>query len=155
MTKSFQILNSKVYFLLCIFAKCTRLTKFILSSFFNTKLDKFKLEFEQSYYKPGGQCKSLKSTRELLDFGSLIGSLWTLGNIIFDILEPTAVQKYNMCWYSWHFNKAVFVYLTVGHLGISFLTSLNQQLFRNIAYVWYSWHFNKAVFVYLYLYLCI
>ena len=36
-----------------------------------------------------------------------------------------------------------------GHLGISFLTSLNQQLFRNIAYVWYSWHFNKAVFVYL------
>ena len=42
-----------------------------------------------------------------------------------------------------------------GHLGISFLTSLNQQLFRNIAYVWYSWHFNKAVFLYLYLYLCI
>ena len=42
-----------------------------------------------------------------------------------------------------------------GHLGISFLTSFNQQLFRNIAYVWYSWHFNKAVFVYLYLYLCI
>ena len=35
------------------------------------------------------------------------------------------------------------------------LTFLNQQLFRNIAYVWYSWHFNKAVFVYLYLYLCI
>ena len=42
-----------------------------------------------------------------------------------------------------------------GHLGISFLTSLNQQLFRNIAYVWYSWHFNKAVFVYLYLCICV
>ena len=43
-----------------------------------------------------------------------------------------------------------------GHLGISFLKSLNQQLFRIIAYiVWYSWHLNKAVFVYLYLYLCI
>ena len=42
-----------------------------------------------------------------------------------------------------------------GHLGIPFLTSLNQQLFRNIPYVWYSCHFNKDVFVYLYLYLCI
>ena len=38
-----------------------------------------------------------------------------------------------------------------GHLGISFLTSFNQQLFRNIAYVWYPWHFNKAVCVCLYL----
>ena len=44
-----------------------------------------------------------------------------------------------------------------GHLGISFLTSFNQQLFRNIAYVWYPWHFNKAVCVCLYLciYICI
>ena len=41
-----------------------------------------------------------------------------------------------------------------GHLGISFLTSLNQQLFRNIAYVWYSWHFVIScicVFVFVYL----
>ena len=58
----------------------------------------------------GGRCKSLKSTSGLLD---------RIGCRI------------------------------VGQLGISFFTSLNQQLFRNIAYVWYSWHFNKAVFVYL------
>merc|ERR1711894_17096 len=42
-----------------------------------------------------------------------------------------------------------------GQLGISFLTSLNQQLFRNIAYVWYSWHFNKAVFVNFYFCICV
>ena len=36
----------------------------------------------------------------------------------------------------------------------TFLISLNQQLFRNIAYLWYSWHFNKAVFVNLYLFFC-
>ena len=43
------------------------------------------------------------------------------------------------------------------NFGISFLTSLNQQLFRNISYVWYPWHFNKAVCVCLYLciYICI
>jgi hypothetical protein len=38
----------------------------------------------------GGKCISLKSTS-----GSRIGSL---GNIIFDILEPPAVQKYSICW---------------------------------------------------------
>ena len=43
-----------------------------------------------------------------------------------------------------------------GHFGISLLTSLNQQLFRNIAYVWYSWHFViSCICVFVYVYLCI
>merc|ERR1711911_228726 len=97
-----------------------------------------------------------------MDFGHLgISFLISLNQQLF--------RNIPYVWYSWHFNKAVFVYLylcicicicvfvylTVGNLGISFLTFLNQQLFRNIAYVWYSWHFNKAVFVYLYLCICI
>ena len=44
----------------------------------------------------GGQCKSLKSTSRLLGVGL---------DIIFDILEPPAVQKYSICW----------VFLTVCH----------------------------------------
>ena len=44
----------------------------------------------------------------------------------------------------------------LGHYVISFLTSSNQQLFRNIAYVWYSWHFViSCICVFVNLYLCI
>ena len=44
------------------------------------------------------------------------------------------------------------VYLGLEHLGLSFFTSLNHQLFKNIAYVRYLWHFP----IYgIYLYLCI
>ena len=44
------------------------------------------------------------------------------------------------------------------HLGISFLTSLNHQLFKNTAYVGYFWHFvisGICVFVNLYLCICV
>ena len=44
----------------------------------------------------------------------------------------------------------------LGHLGISFLTSSNHQLFRNIAYVGYFWHFViSCICVFVNLYLCI
>ena len=44
----------------------------------------------------------------------------------------------------------------LGHLGISFLTSSNHQLFRNIAYVGYFRHFViSCICVFVNLCLCI
>ena len=58
--------------------------------------------------------------------GSRIGSL---GNIIFDIIEPPAVQKYSICWVFLALRhklylcicEFVFVYLTVGNISFDVL----------------------------------
>ena len=50
------------------------------------------------------------------------------------------------------------VYLGSEYLGLSFLTSLNHQLFKNIAYVGYFGHFVICcicVFVYLWICICV
>ena len=50
------------------------------------------------------------------------------------------------------------VYLGSEYLGLSFLTSLNHQLFKNIAYVGYFGHFVICcicVFVYLRICICV
>merc|ERR1711895_225199 len=47
----------------------------------------------------------------------------------------------------------VFLYLCVRHMGISFLISLNNPLFKNMAHVGSFWHFVICcicVFVYVY-----
>ena len=58
-----------------------------------------------------------------------IGSLGTLGNIIFNILKPPAVMKYSICWIFLALCHklylciciCVFVYLTVGNISFDVL----------------------------------
>merc|ERR1712173_111461 len=52
----------------------------------------------------------------------------------------------------------VFLYLCVRHMGISFLISLNNPLFKNIPHVGSFWHFVICcicVFVYLCICVCV
>merc|ERR1712198_223748 len=66
------------------------------------------------------------------------------GNIIFDILEQSAFQKYTTCWVFLALRHMfylcicvfVFVYLCMRHLAISVLISLDQELSENI---WFAW----------------
>ena len=84
----------------------------------------------------------LEALMMLIRIGCRIGSdlrtLRTLENLIFEILEPPAVQKYSTCWVFLAFChklylyicEFVFVYLTVGNIS---LMSLDPGLFKNIA----------------------
>ena len=85
-------------------------------------------DWRQTSINLGGQCKRLKSTSRILDLCLDVGS--DLGS---DVSSYVGSDH-------------------LGHLGISFLTSSNHQLFRNIAFVGYLWHFVIScicVFVYL------
>merc|ERR1712208_167468 len=74
----------------------------------------------------------------------------TYGNVIFDILEQSSFQKYTTCCvflalrHMLHLCICVFcicnLYLCVGHMGINFLISLNNPLFKNIPHVGSFWH---------------
>ena len=69
----------------------------------------------------------------------------------------TALIEYNIYKYkpSGTVQKST-VYLGSEYLGLSFLTSLNHQLFKNIAYVGYFCHFVICcICVFVYLYFCI
>ena len=99
-----------------------------------------------------------------------------LGLSFFYILEPPAVQKYNICWVFLSFCHMlylcicvfvnlyfcicafVFVYLCIWQSRISCLMSLNLWLFKNIIHVGYFRHFITGCicgFVNLYLCICI
>ena len=62
------------------------------------------------------------------------------GNMIFDILEQFSFQKYTTCWVFLALRHMLylcilylyFLYLRVWHMGILFLISLNNPLFKNI-----------------------
>ena len=87
------------------------------------------------------QCKSLKSTTELLDAVSDLKTLGTIEIIIFKIHEPPAVQK--VCYKLYLcicICVFVFVYLCIWQFGISVLMSLDPGLFKNIGFIRDFWH---------------
>ena len=57
--------------------------------------DQIRSSFLRKSLKGGYHKNNNKKT--LGDNVKVWSQLWTLGNIIFDILEPTAVQKYSIC----------------------------------------------------------
>merc|ERR1712175_35646 len=58
-------------------------------------------------------------------------------NIIFDTSEQSSFQKYTTCWVFLALCCiCVFVYLSMRHLVISVLISLDQELPENIWFVW-------------------
>ena len=79
-------------------------------------------------------------------FRSRIGSL---GNIIFDILEPPAVQKYSICWVFLALRhklylcicEFVFVYLTLGNISFDVLGPWAFQKYSIIRFykVFWAW----------------
>ena len=94
---------------------------------------------KRKHHKPGGTMQTSEVNK--WTFRSRIGSLGTLGDIIFDILEPPAVEKYSICWVFLSRRhklclcicEFVFVYLCIWQKGISVLMSLDPELFKNIA----------------------
>ena len=104
-----------------------------------------------------GQTMSVKKTNlEVCTHACNLRAHCTLhGNIIFDILEQSSFQKYTTCWvflalcHMLYLCVCVFVYLCIcvflyfrfWHMGISFLTSLNNPLFKNISHGGFFWHF--------------
>ena len=73
-----------------------------------------------------------------------------------NIHEQSSLQKYTTCWVFLAFvnRKFVFLYSPIWLMGMSFLISLNNPLFKNIQHVGSFWYFIICcicVFVFLYL----
>ena len=76
----------------------------------------------------------------------------------------SSFQKYTTCWVFLALRHMlylcicvfVFLYLCVRHMGISFLISLNNPLFKNMPYVGSFWHFIICcICVFVYLCICV
>ena len=83
---------------------------------------------------------------------------FTHGNIIFDILEQSPIKNYTSS-YDVFVNLCICIFLfAVEPMGIWFLISLNNPLFKTIPHVGFFWHlviWCSCVFVYLYFCICV